>query len=42
MNRYDEAIEAIDRSLAIDPENQYFKDQKKKFIESKKTASQSA
>ena len=42
LKRYDEAIEAIDRSLAIDPESQYYKDQKKKFIESKKTASQSA
>ena len=42
LKRYDEAIEAIDRSLAIDPESQYYKAQKKKFIESKKTASQSA
>ena len=42
LKRYDEAIEAIDRSLAIDPESQYYKDQKEKFIESKKTASQSA
>ena len=42
LKRYDEAIAAIDRSLAIDPESQYYKDQKKKFIESKKTGSQSA
>ena len=42
LKRYDEAIEAIDKALAIDPESQYYKDQKAKFIESKKTASQSA
>ena len=42
MNRYDEAIEAIERALSIEPDNQYFKDQKVKFIESRKAASQSA
>ena len=41
MNRYNEAIEAIERSISIDPENQYFKDQKEKFIETKKARSQS-
>ena len=41
MNRYNEAIEAIERSISIDPENQYYKDQKEKFIESKRTESQS-
>ena len=42
MNRFDDAIEAIGRAILIEPENQYFRDQKEKFIESKKTASQSA
>jgi len=42
MGRFDEAIEAIERALVIDPESQYFKDQKVKFIESRKAASQSA
>ena len=42
MGRFDEAIEAIDRALSIEPENQYFKDQKEKFIETKKTTPQSA
>ena len=42
MNRYDEAIEAIERAISIEPDNQYFKDQKEKFIASKKTTSQSA
>ena len=42
MTRYDEAIEAIERALSIEPDNQYFKDQKEKFIASKKTTSQSA
>ena len=41
MNRYNEAIETIERSISIDPENQYFKDQKEKFIESKRAESQS-
>jgi len=36
LKRFDEAIKAIKRSIAIDPENQYFKDQKEKFIQSKK------
>ena len=42
MGRFDEAIEAIERALSIEPENQYFKDQKEKFIETKKTTSPSA
>ena len=42
MNRYDEAIGAIERALSIEPDNQYYRDQKEKFIESKKTGSQSA
>ena len=41
MNRFNEAIEAIERSISIDPENQYYKDQKKKFLESKRAESQS-
>ncbi len=42
MGRFDEAIETIERAISIEPENQYFRDQKEKFIETKKTASQSA
>ena len=42
MNRYDEAIEIIEKAISIEPDNQYFKNQKEKFIESKKTMSQSA
>ena len=42
MNRFDDAIESIERAISIEPENQYFRDQKEKFIKSKKTASQSA
>ena len=42
MGRFDEAIEAIERALAIDPKSQYYKNQKEKFIESRKAASQSA
>ncbi len=41
LKKYDEAIEVIDKAILIDPENQYFRDQKEKFIESKKAASQS-
>jgi len=37
MNRFDEAIEAIDRAISIESDNQYFKDQKEKFLESKRT-----
>ena len=36
LKRYDKAIEAIDKAILIEPENQYFKDQKTKFMESKK------
>jgi len=39
LKKYDEAIEAIDKAIIIDPENQYFRDQKEKFIESRKTVS---
>jgi len=42
MGRFDEAIEAIERALAIDPASQYYKNQKEKFIESRKATSQSA
>ena len=42
LKRYDEAIETIERAIPIEPDNQYFRDQKEKFIESKKTGSQSA
>ena len=41
LKRYDEAIESIERAISIEPENQYFIDQKEKFIESKQAASQS-
>ena len=42
MKRFDEAIEAIERAITIDPDNQYYQDQKEKFLESKKAESQSA
>ena len=42
LKRYDEAIEAIDKAIAIVPDNKYFRDQREKFIESRETASQSA
>ena len=42
LKKYDEAIETIERAISIEPENQYFRDQKEKFIETKKTALQSA
>ena len=42
MNRFDEAIKTIERAISIEPDNQYFKEQKEKFIASKKTVSQSA
>ena len=37
LKRYEEAIAAIEKAIAIEPENQYFRDQKEKFIESKQT-----
>ena len=40
LNRFDEAINTIEKSIMIDGDNQYFKDQKEKFIQSKKEASQ--
>ena len=39
LKRFDEAINAIEKSIVIDGENQYFKDQKEKFIQSKREAS---
>ena len=42
LKRFDEAIEAIERAIVITPENQYFRDQKEKFIQSKKGDSQPA
>ena len=42
LKRYDEAIQTIEKALLIDPENSYFKDQKRKFLESKQIESQSA
>ena len=42
MGHFDKAIEAIERAISIEPDNMYYKDQKEKFIETKKTASQSA
>ena len=41
MNRFNEAIEAIERAISIESDNQYFKDQKEKFLESKRTNSKS-
>jgi tetratricopeptide (TPR) repeat protein len=41
LKRYDEAIEAIEKSISIDPKNHYFKVQKEKILESKKTGEQS-
>jgi len=41
LKRYDEAIEAIEKAIIIEPDNQYYRDQKEKFVESKETASQS-
>ena len=42
MKKYDEAIQSINRAISIDPQNEYFQDQKAKFLESKKNNSQSA
>ena len=42
LKRFDAAIDAIEKAIVIDGENQYFKDQKVKFIQSKKEASQPA
>ena len=39
MNRFDEAIETIEKAIFIEPGNQYFIDQKTKFLKSKQTAS---
>ena len=35
LKRFDDAINSIDRALSMDPDNQYFRDQKEKFLESK-------
>ena len=40
MKRYDDAIEAINKAISIDPNSEYFKDQKIKFIDSKKSKDQ--
>ena len=40
LKRFDAAIDAIEKAIVIDDKNQYFKDQKEKFIQSKKEASQ--
>ena len=40
LKRYDDAIEAIDRAISIDPQNQYYRDQKQKFLQSKKNNTQ--
>jgi tetratricopeptide (TPR) repeat protein len=37
LERFDEAIEVIERAISIDSKNQYYKDQKKKFLNSKQT-----
>ncbi len=41
LERFDDAIEAIDRAINIDPQNQYYQDQKKKFLQSKNNKTQS-
>ena len=41
LNRFDEAIEAIEKAIIIDPDNQYFIDQKTKFLNSKKATAPS-
>ncbi|MBC8255886.1 MAG: hypothetical protein H8E85_01085 [Candidatus Marinimicrobia bacterium] len=40
LKRFDAAIDAIEKAISIDPKNDYFRDQKEKFIQSKKEASQ--
>ena len=42
LKHHDEAIETIERAISIDPDNQYYQSQKEKFLESKKSVSQSA
>ena len=39
---FEDQMEAIEKAISIDPEIQYYKDQKEKFIETKKITSQSA
>ena len=40
LKKFDEAIESIERAIVIEPENQYFRDQKEKFIQSKSEVTQ--
>tara|TARA_B100000945_G_scaffold312717_1_gene307651 strand:+ start:1429 stop:2316 length:888 start_codon:yes stop_codon:yes gene_type:complete len=40
LEKFDEAIEAIDRAIKIDSQNQYYKDQKEKFLQSKNNKAQ--
>ncbi len=40
LKRFDAAIDAIEKAISIDPKNDYFKDQKEKFIQSQKESSQ--
>ncbi len=35
LKRFNDAIKSIDRAISMEPDNQYFKDQKEKFLESK-------
>ena len=35
LKRYDDAIKSIEDAILIEPDNEYFKDQKEKFLESK-------
>ena len=39
MKQYDNAIRTIDLAIQIDPQNQYYKDQREKFLDSKIAAS---
>tara|TARA_B100000686_G_scaffold351657_1_gene451051 strand:+ start:416 stop:1111 length:696 start_codon:yes stop_codon:yes gene_type:complete len=36
LKRYDDAIKSIEGAILIEPNNEYFKDQKEKFLETKK------
>ena len=42
LKRYDEAIETIEKAISIEPDNQYFRDQKEKFIQFQKGEAQPA
>ena len=41
LGRFNEAIEAIQKAIKIEPDNNYYQDQKNKFLESKKTSTDS-